>query len=84
MKFFKWMIELKIKRLDGKDRIIYLTNKLIHEINGQGHSVMDPQIAKGFGNLNIWIHNYGKENQELKVERTKQFTFVGKPIDGIK
>ena len=84
MKIFKWFVELKIKRLDGKDRIIYLTNKLIKEINGQGHSIMDTQIASGFGNIDIWLHNYGKDNQELKVEKMKEFTFIGKPENGIR
>jgi hypothetical protein len=45
---------------------------------------MDPQISNGFGNIDIWIHNYGKNNQELKVERMREFEFIGKPDSGIK
>lgn len=32
MKIWKWLIEVKIKRLDAKERIIYLTNKLMYKM----------------------------------------------------
>lgn len=39
MKFFKWQINLKIKRLDADERILYLANKLIKEIGASGRDM---------------------------------------------
>jgi hypothetical protein len=89
VKFFKWNIETKIKRLDGPDRIVFLANKLIKEINAQGRSIMNPSISTGFGNLNIYIHWYGTDNPILQICKISEnggdkFEFQGKPVKGIK
>jgi hypothetical protein len=39
MKFWKWLIEIKIKRLDAKERVVYLTNKILHELQNGGYDL---------------------------------------------
>ena len=89
MKLFKYLIELKIKRLDGNDRIIYLANKLSKEINTQGYSVMSPSVNQGFGGFDISIHNHGTKTSVVSVHKVctlggDRFEFRGKPEEGLK
>lgn len=38
MRFFVWHIEVKVKRLDGDDRILYLANLLMDEVQRHGYA----------------------------------------------
>lgn len=84
MKFFKWLIEIKLKRLDGEKRINYLANRLIQEVNRQGYSVMEPTISEGFGSLSIYVFDYDTKKAKITVEKIGKFAIAGKPIAGIK
>ncbi|HUV84989.1 MAG TPA: hypothetical protein VMV86_04720 [Methanosarcinales archaeon] len=39
MKFFIWLIEFKIKRKENKDKLRYLIEKLIEELELQGNNL---------------------------------------------
>ena len=62
MKFFKWNIETKIKRLDADKRILYLANRLIKEIKGSGRDTTfekDGQVVMPV-TLSISVHKHYK------------------------
>jgi len=84
MKFFKWIVEFKLRRLDGEKRINYLANRLIQEVNRQGYSVMEPTISEGFGSLSLYVFDYNTNNAKLLVEKIGKFSIPGKPIVKIK
>jgi hypothetical protein len=56
MKFWKWLIEVKIKRLDTEERIIYLTNKIIHELQNGGYD-LKTNLVSGF---DVFIYSSGQ------------------------
>lgn len=60
MKFFKWQITTKIKRLDADERILYLANKLIKEIKDSGRetSFMQGEEVVIPVTLGIIVHSH--------------------------
>lgn len=64
MKFLKWQIEHKIKRLDADDRVIYLTEKLIDELKKSGREI---NTEAGDEHFDVWIFNHG-EFSKLSVQ----------------
>jgi hypothetical protein len=53
MRFFKWKINLKIKRLDSEQRIKFLSQKLAQEIQSSGIDLVD---AGKVGLFCVWIN----------------------------
>ncbi len=56
MKFWKWLIEIKIKRLDVKDRIAYLANKMLNELQSNGYKLKSTSQISGF---DVNVYNSG-------------------------
>jgi hypothetical protein len=52
-KFFIWKIQIKISRLEDKQRISFLVRKLIDELIAQGHD-----ITLSNGDISLWIKQY--------------------------
>lgn len=71
-KFFAWRItwriNSKVEKLDSDERIIFLANELIKEIQDSGKSVSNPLISNGFGSVDIYLHNFDKGSPSLVVE----------------
>lgn len=67
LKFWKWRLELKIKRLDADEKIGYLANELIKALIESGRSIAHPEVSKDFGSVDISVHNLGAENEVLIV-----------------
>ncbi len=84
MKFFKQFIEIKLKKTEGKERINYLANRLIQEVNKQGYSVLSPETSDGFGSLYIFVFNNNTEKASITVERMGEFRFTGKVLTQIR
>jgi hypothetical protein len=59
VKFFKWRIDLKIKRLDADQRILFLAGALIKEIKNSGRDMSFKQGGKVVMpvTLDIYVHN---------------------------
>jgi len=68
MKFWKWKIDIKTKRLDADERIAYLANELIKELKASGRSIALPGIDEGFGSFDITIYNLGTEDESMSVK----------------
>jgi hypothetical protein len=92
MKFFKWQIETKIKRLDANDRIVYLANQLLQEVENAGVSPRTITSPETYLNLEINVHRYDTDQNELTVRSAQQGCLGGfkgkctaniKPIRGI-
>jgi hypothetical protein len=75
MRLFKWLIQLKIKRLDGDQRIIYLANELLRAITAQGYCV---RSQGNFGHVDIFIHNIGTQNDLIVETITNRWFARGK------
>lgn len=60
MRFFKWIIQTKMKRVDGDERIIYLANELLKAITAQGYCI---RSQGNFGHVDIWSHFIGTDNE---------------------
>lgn len=59
MRLFKWIIQAKIKRIDGDERIIYLANELLKAITAQGYCV---RSQKDFAHVDISAYQIGTVN----------------------
>lgn len=57
MKFFIWLIELRIKRKENKDKLRYLAERLIEELELQGHNVQGVGVGSDMKYLNIFGFN---------------------------
>jgi len=68
LKFWKWKLEIKTKRLDADEKIGYLANELIKELKASGRSIQCNEGNKGFGVLMIWVFNLGKENGKIEIQ----------------
>ena len=68
LKFWKWRIEVKTKRLDADEKIGYLANEIIKAIKTSGRSIECPKISEGLGSVDIVVHNLGAENENLRVQ----------------
>ncbi len=80
LKFWKWKIEVKTKRLDADEKIGYLANELIKELKVSGRSIQCNENDKGFGNLDIWVYDLGKENAIMDLQRSPNgWSFKTKP-----
>jgi hypothetical protein len=62
MKFFKWKIETKIKRLDANERIVYLANQLLQEVENAGVSPRTTTAPDTLLNLDITVFRYGTDS----------------------
>lgn len=66
VKFFIWLIEIKTKKLNSKDKIVYLLNELLKALQETGE--LHVRKSDGFGSANIWIHNANKESEIIVLE----------------
>jgi len=64
MKFFKWVIDLKIKDLTSEDKIIYLANKLIDELQKNGHTL---RSQVDYAAVSIHCYRVDGENANVDV-----------------
>lgn len=67
LKFWKWRLDLKTKRLDADEKIGYLANELIKQLKASGRSIAHPCINKGFGSVDISVYNLGTKYESLAV-----------------
>lgn len=80
LKFWKWKIEVKTKRLDADEKIGYLANELIKELKASGRSIQCNENDKEFGSLLIWVHRLGKENATMDLQNCPNgWSFKTKP-----
>ena len=78
MKFWKWKIDIKAKRLDVDERIGYLANELIEELKASGRSIQCNNSDKDFGHLDIWVHHLTNEDLYLELS-SSNWSFKTKP-----
>ena len=78
MKFWKWQLQIKIKRLDADERIAYLANELIKELKSSGRSIQCYDSNKDFGNLDIWVHHLTNKDSYLELTNS-DWSFKTKP-----
>jgi hypothetical protein len=77
VKFFNWQINLKIKRLDANERIIYLANMLLQEVDNAGVSPRTPTSPESYLSLEINVHRYDTTKNELTVRSHQQGCLEG-------
>lgn len=65
MKFFKRVIKLKIKRLDSDQRVLYLANKIIDEVQKSGKCL---RSQGKFGSAHIYTHRVDDEDAIIVLE----------------
>lgn len=68
MNFFKWRISVKVKRLDAKEKVIFLANELVKAVQEDGKQFMLPRLSKGFGEFTVYIHCNGTDDPLLRIE----------------
>ena len=64
-KFWLWEINIKTKKLDANEKIGYLTNALIKELQASNRSI---EVSPNFGTLRVWVHNLTKEKAYVQLE----------------
>lgn len=65
---------------EKKDRIIALANELCEAIQEDGKSFSHPKIKEGFGNFDIWIHDFGEPESVIAVSSViNHWKYEGKP-----
>lgn len=64
MKFFKWLIGLKIKKLDSEERVAYLANKLIDEVQKAGHCI---RSQGDFAHVDIYCHRVDSNDASIVI-----------------
>jgi len=64
-KFWQWEINIKTKKLNADEKIGYLANELIKELQASDRSI---EISPDFGTLRIWVHNLTNENSYLELD----------------
>ena len=79
LKFWKWQLDLKTKRLDVDERIGYLANELIKELKASGRSIQCNEYDADFGNLDIWVHNLTNKNATLTIGSIGKNVITTKP-----
>lgn len=77
MRFFRWIIEFKIKRKENKERIKYLLERLIKELEQQGHNLESTTSAKRIY-FSVFEHEkiYHIDGHQMRLEINKQEGFV--------
>jgi len=68
MRFFKWLINFKIKDLTAEEKVIYLANQLVKQYQKAGYDARTVCNQETCGCIDIWIHNYNSEKCFIKVE----------------
>jgi hypothetical protein len=79
MKFWKWEMNIKTKRLNADERIGFLANALIKELKASGRSIEDSHISEGFGSLDIYVHRLNTEDASMNIENTGKWRVEVKP-----
>lgn len=69
-KFWKYRLEIKLKRLSEKKKVEFLTNKLLKELNLK----IDPDCDCVY----IWIHNKKTINIEANGQKESECNYTGK------
>ncbi len=69
-KFWKYRLEIKLKRLSEKKKVEFLTNKLLKELNLK----IDPDCDCVY----IWIHNKKTINIEVNGQKESECNYAGK------
>lgn len=77
-KFWKWKIDIKIKKLNADEKIGYLANEIIKEMIASGRKV-ESCNSKGHGYVPIWIHHLGMEDAKIEIEDNKFERIIVKP-----
>jgi len=67
-KFFIWQIDFKTKKLDEDEKIKFLANELLKAVQASGRIIAHPEISKGFGSVDVAVHNFGTKDADLRVQ----------------
>lgn len=77
MKIFKRLIELKVKKLDAEQRIVYLANKLLQEVEDAGVSPRTTTTPDSHLAIDINVYRYGDDDNKLQVKTMRHSMFDG-------
>lgn len=67
------------KPMTHDEKIGYLANELIKELKASGRSMQCNEYDKGFGHMDFWVHDLGKERAYIEMQNSSKWSLKVKP-----